>query len=103
MRLTTQRFGAERANLRRSAPGCHVPRLPTYLPAFFAAGALCITAALTELGDFAASEARRSVGPRLRRLIARREREHMSLRHALRKRGITTPQLLPYALASLNA
>ena len=64
VRLTTQRFGAERANLvfgwifaghqigaATAAFGAGLSRttLATYLPAFFAAGALCIIAALTVL------------------------------------------------------
>jgi MFS family permease len=64
VRLTTQRFGADRANLvfgwifaghqigaATAAFGAGLSRttLATYLPAFFAAGALCIIAALTVL------------------------------------------------------
>jgi predicted MFS family arabinose efflux permease len=64
VRLTTQRFGAERANLvfgwifaghqigaASAAFGAGLSRtaLATYLPAFLAAGALCIIAALTVL------------------------------------------------------
>jgi hypothetical protein len=61
VRLTAQRFGPERANLvfgwvfaghqlgaATAAFGAGLSRtmLATYLPAFFAAGALCIVAAL---------------------------------------------------------
>jgi MFS family permease len=64
VRLTAQRFGAERANLvfgwifaghqigaATAAFGAGLSRtaLATYLPAFFVAGALCIIAALTVL------------------------------------------------------
>jgi MFS family permease len=64
VRLTAQRFGAERANLvfgwifaghqlgaGAAAFGAGLSRtlLASYLPAFFAAGALCILAALTAL------------------------------------------------------
>jgi predicted MFS family arabinose efflux permease len=64
VRLTAQRFGAERANLvfgwifaghqigaAAAAFGAGLSRtaLATYLPAFFVAGALCIIAALTVL------------------------------------------------------
>jgi hypothetical protein len=61
VRLTAQRFGAERANLvfgwifaghqigaglAAFAAGLSRTLLASYLPAFFAAGALCIVAAL---------------------------------------------------------
>ena len=64
VRLTAQRFGAERANLvfgwifaghqmgaGAAAFGAGLSRtmLASYLPAFFAAGALCIVAALIML------------------------------------------------------
>jgi len=64
VRLTAQRFGPERANLvfgwiyaghqlgaATAAFGAGLSRtvLATYLPAFFAAGALCIVAALITL------------------------------------------------------
>jgi hypothetical protein len=64
VRLTTQRFGPERANLvfgwifaghqlgaATAAFGAGLSRtvLATYLPAFFAAGALCIIASLLTL------------------------------------------------------
>jgi hypothetical protein len=64
VRLTTQRFGPERANLvfgwifaghqmgaGVAAFGAGLSRtvLATYLPAFFAAGALCVIAALLTL------------------------------------------------------
>ena len=65
VRLTAQRFGAERANLvfgwifaghqigagfAAFAAGLSRTLLASYLPAFFAAGALCIIAALVALG-----------------------------------------------------
>ncbi len=65
VRLTAQRFGAERANLvfgwifaghqigagaAAFAAGLSRTLLASYLPAFFAAGALCIIAALIALG-----------------------------------------------------
>ena len=64
VKLTAQNFGAERANLvfgwifaghqigaamAAFAAGLSRTMLATYLPAFFAAGALCIVAALTVL------------------------------------------------------
>ena len=64
VKLTAQKFGAERANLvfgwifaghqigaamAAFAAGLSRTMLATYLPAFFAAGALCIVAALTVL------------------------------------------------------
>ena len=65
VRLTAQRFGAERANLvfgwvvaghqigaafAASGAGLSRPLLATYLPAFFFAGALCVIAAAIVLG-----------------------------------------------------
>jgi hypothetical protein len=65
VRLTAQRFGAERANLvfgwifaghqigagfAAFAAGLSRTLLESYLPAFFVAGALCIVAALIALG-----------------------------------------------------